>query len=287
MNGSVTKLYDINSIKIPEELLELRVEDSEIEEKVRMLSVRYAKENEADIAAAGDTVYCKADESSYPDGRRIILFTGTVIPGAEEAAEKAIGKSVGDSFSATIADKNAELTVEKIIRRTPVEVDDGLIADIGIEGVATLDEYRAYLKEQELADMRMERHKAIFYHFLCELTEKSEFSYDEKEIDEYIQNLIAQYPPESGVDMNPEELRENVFSQIKGSWVADAFCKSRNIEIDMKEIEEAADKMLEMQSLMGEEVPAREEFIEMYLENAKFGALYEYVDEIATGKLGG
>lgn len=285
MNGAVTKLYDINSIVIPEELLDLRVDENEIEERVRMLSLRYANESEADIVAAGDTVYCKADKSSYPDGRRVILFTAVPLPGAEDAAEKAIGKGVNDLFTATLCEKDVALTVEKIVRRTPSEVNDELIRGIGIEGVATLDEYRAYLKEQRLADMRMERHKAIFYHFLCELVNKSEFSYDENEMKEYAQSLIAQYPPVE--DMSPEALEENVISQVKEGWISDAFCKNYNIQIDMKEIEEAADQMLEMQALVGEEVPPREEFIEMYLQNAKFGALYEYVDKISTEKLGG
>lgn len=287
MNGAVTKLYDIDSIRIPEELLDLRVDDREIEEKVRMLSVRYAKESEADVAAVGDIVYCKADAGSYPDGRRVILFTGTSIPGAEDASEKAIGKSVNDSFSAMLSEKTVTLTVEKIIRRLPAEVNDALVRSIGLDDVTTLDEYRAYLKEQAIADMRMERHKAIFSYFLGELEKNSEFFYDEKELKEYIQSLIAQYPPDMGVEMSQEELEKRVFSQVKESWIADEFCKSRHIEIDMKEVEEAADQMLEMQALMGEEAPAREEIIEMYLQNAKFGALYEYVDKIATGKLGG
>lgn len=287
MNGAVTKLYDIDSITIPEELLALSIEDSEIEEKVRMLSVRYANESEADIAALGDTVYCKADETGFPDKRTVIIFTGTALPGAEDAAEKAIGKSVNDTFEAVLAEKNITLTVEKIIRRTPSEVNDELIKSVGIEGVGTIDEYKAYLKEQQLSDMRMERHKAIFAYFLTELVNNSEFSYDEKELKDYTDELIAQYPPDEDFGMSREDLEENVRAQVKEEWITDEFCKEKNIEFDMKEIEEETDRMLEMQALMGEELPPREEMIKMYMQNVKFGALYEYVDKIATEKLGG
>lgn len=285
MNGTVTKLYDIDSILIPEELLDLRVEDSEIEEKVNMLSLRYADENETDVVAEGDIVYCKADKSSYPDGRSIILFTNTQLPGAEDASKKAIGKNVNDSFEAVLSEKKVTLTVEKIIRRSPAEVNDNLVGRIGIDGVTTLDEYRSYLREQMLSDIRMERHKAIFYHFLCELEKNSEYSYDEKEVQEYIKNLIAQYPPVD--DMSSEEVEANVFSQLKETWISEAFCKEHNIEIDMKEIEEAVDQMMGMQALLGDELPEKEELVEMYIQNARFGALYEYVDKISTEKLGG
>lgn len=287
MIGAVTKLYDIDRIEIPKELLDLRVAENEIEEKVQMLSLRYAKEYETEVAALGDTVFCKADDISYPDGRTILLYTGTRIPGGSDAVEKALGKRVNDCFSAALMEKTVTLTVRKILRRTPVEVNDALISRIGIEGVTTLAEYRAHVKEQMLADMRMERHKAIFAFFLGELEKKSEYAYDQQELDAYIQSLIAQYPPDAGIEMSQEELRERVFSQIKESWIAEAFCKSRGIEIDMKEVEDAADQMLQMQELMGEEVPAKEEMMEMYLQNVRFGAMYEYVDKIATGKLGG
>lgn len=287
MIGTVTKLYDVDSIVIPEELLDLQVKDSVIKEKVQMLSTRYAKESYADVVAPGDIVYCKADENSYPDGRKIILYTGTEVPGSQEAAKMTIGKRANDTFTTTLAGKFVTLTLQQIICRTPVEVDDALIAEIGIEGIHSVDEYREYIKEQMLADMRMERHKAIFYHFITELVEKSEFSYEEKEMNEYIQSLIAQYPPDSMIEMSDEEVKERVLSQVKESLIADAFCTAYSIEIDMKEVEEAADQMLQMQALMGEEVPSREEMIEMYLQNARFGALYDYVDKIATEKLGG
>lgn len=287
MKGTVTKLFDIDRIVIPQELLDLHVEENEIEEKIQLLSIRYAKENDVEVVTKGDTVYCKVDENSYPDGRKVILYTGTNIPAASNASEKAIGKNVNDTFTATLADKNVTLTIQQIIHRTPVEVDDALIARLGIEDVQTIEAYRNYLKEQILADMRMERHKTIFYHYITELVNNSEYAYEKDEMDEYVQSLIAQYPPESLAEMNQEAIEANVLNQVKESLIADAFCSIHNIEIDMKEVEEAADQMLEMQALMGEEVPAREDMIEMYLQNMKFNAVYEYVDKIATEKLGG
>lgn len=127
MNGKVDKLYDIDSIAIPEELLKVSVDEQRIEEEVAMLSLRYAKESLADTAAESDLVYAKADQESYPDGRTILLYTAMNMPGAEEAAKAVIGKKAGDVVSAVLADKKVTLTVEKVLHREPVEVTDELM----------------------------------------------------------------------------------------------------------------------------------------------------------------
>lgn len=179
MNGKVDKLYDIDSIAIPEELLKVSVDEQRIEEEVGMLSLRYAKESLADTAAESDLVYAKADQESYPDGRTILLYTAMNMPGAEEAAKAVIGKKAGDVVSAVLADKKVTLTVEKVLHREPVEVTDELIAGMGIEGVADVEAYKAYLREKMIADQQMENNKGIVIHILNVMTENSTYAYDE------------------------------------------------------------------------------------------------------------
>lgn len=290
MKGTVTKLYDIDSIEIPEEMLDIHVEDAAIENKVQLLSLRYAKESEEKTAVKGDIVYCKADADSYPDGRTVILFTDTEMPGAEQASQEAIGKSVKDSFSAVLFDKTAVLTVQKVIRRSLAEVNDDLVCSVGIEGVKTLDEYRAYLKTQALENMRTEKEKEIAQYFLSELENSSEYAYDEKEMEALIQTSVEQYAAESaefGEEIDPDEVKAFVISQAKQGWIAEAFCKSRDIQIDMEEIKANAEQMLEMEALAGGEVPDKTEYIEMLVQNAQFDALFGYIHKIANGKFGG
>ena len=89
MKGFVTKLCDIDSIEIPKEMLEIRVDEQQLEEKLSALSLRYAKEEPTETAQAGDTVFCQADRESYPDGRTILLYTSVPLPGAEDAETQA------------------------------------------------------------------------------------------------------------------------------------------------------------------------------------------------------
>ena len=274
MNGSVSRLCDIDSIAIPEDMLEISVNEQDVENGVKALAMRYAAESETAIAERGDVVHCRADETAYPDGRTVLIFTGVEIPGAEEAAEAAIGKKPGDVFETQLAGKTVRLTVEKVIRRTPVEVNDALIASIGIDGVATVEEYKNHLREKALADISLEKHKMASIYLLDKLIDGSEYSYDEAEFEKFFRQ-------------NPEELRQSALRQQKQCWVAEAFCKSRGIEIDEAVAEADADQMKEMMELVGEEVPPHEELIEMARQSAYFDALFGYMDGIIEKGIGG
>ena len=61
MNAIVTKLYDIDSIEIPAELLEVHADEQAAEQQIRQLSLRCAREQTAERAERGDVVHCRAD----------------------------------------------------------------------------------------------------------------------------------------------------------------------------------------------------------------------------------
>lgn len=288
MNGSVTKLCDIDGIAIPEALLELQVDERRVEEELQQLSLRYAKESTAESVAAGDIVYARADKDSYPDDRTILLYTGMDVPSAQEASRAALGLATGTAFTAMLANKTVTLTIEKIVRRTPVEITDALVAGIGIEGVATVDDYRAYLRDKAMTDLRMERGKEIVRYIMEQMETGSCFAYDEAEMDAYIQSNMDDYIAEyDGVEVSPEEIRESVIAQAKQGWMAEAFCQSKGIALDMEMIEQDADQMQEMMSLMGEKVPDRAELLDMARQNEAMNHLFEYIDTIVEQKIGG
>lgn len=46
MNGSVSRLCDIDSIVIPEDMLDVKVDEARIEEEIKALALRYANESQ-------------------------------------------------------------------------------------------------------------------------------------------------------------------------------------------------------------------------------------------------
>lgn len=285
MNGCVDKLYDINSIKLPEEITKIEIDDRRIDDDVARLALRYADENEADSVSDGDIVFCKSDDGSFPDKRTIIIYTGVVLPGAEAAAKAVIGKGKGETVKTEIAGKAVSLNIEKIVRRTPAKVDDELICKIGIDGVTTVDGYKSYLKDKMIEDAKMEQGKAAIRYIMDEMVLKSTYSYDEAEMEEYIKSCADDYAKDceaTGEEFNLDALREAVIYQEKQGWMAEAFCKSRNIELDMNDIEQQANQIIEMSELMGEKAPSKEEALKMAKTDAALNGFFDYIDKIIS-----
>ena len=197
MNGQVKKLCDISSIAIPKEMLDIHIDEAQIEAQLNGLSMRFAKEETAETAENGDTVYCTADKERYPDGRTVLLYIGTNMPGAEKAEQAACGKKTGEVVKTELCGKPTVLTVEKIVRRTPVEVNDALIASMGLDGVKTVEDYRKKLYDKAREDAEMERDKALMAFYVDQMTEQSTYEYDEAAMNAFIESQMkdaeAQY----------------------------------------------------------------------------------------------
>ena len=291
MNGVVSSLYDIDSIVIPEDMLQVCIDEQRVEDDVRSLSIRFAKESPADQVEKGDLAYCQADKESYPDQRTVLIYTGLDLPGAEEAKAAVIGKKAGDSVSCKLAGKNVILTVQKVLRRTPVEVDDALIAGMGLEGVTTVAAYKDHVRERLTADQEMENSKMAVALYIRTMTENSTYTYDEKEMEAYVQSVMAEYVKEAeevtGETVDEAEVKEGIVSQCEQMWMAEAFCKSRGVAVDLSGIKADTDQMIEMMELMGEEIPDRAEMEEMARQDAYFGGFVDYVSKIVEEKMGG
>lgn len=291
MNGVVSSLYDIDSIVIPEDMLQVCIDEQRVEDDVRSLSMRFAKESPADFVEKGDLAYCQADKESYPDQRTVLIYTGLELPGAEEAKAAVTGKKAGDSVSCKLAGKDVTLTVEKILRRTPVEVDDALIAGMGIEGVSTVADYKTHVRERLTADQEMENSKMAVAFYIRTMTEKSTYTYDEAEMEAHVQSVMAQYVKEAeevtGETVDEAEVRDGIIYQSEQMWLAEAFCKSHGVAVDLSRIKEDTDQMIEMMELMGEEIPDRAEMEEMARQDAYFGGFVDYISKIVQEKMGG
>ncbi len=291
MKGVVKKLFDLENVRIPKEMTEISVDPQQVEAEVNSLSLRYANQTAVQTADSGDIVYCAADAQSYPDGRTVLLYTAMDIPGAQEAAQAVIGKSVGDCVATSINEKAVTLTVEKIIRLIPAQLNDELVASIGIDGVSTVEGYRSYVTEKKLADARMESHKMAVSEAMNQIIGGSEFEYDEADVESYLDENLdeikAEYEANDMELPSRDELCEAMLYQLKQGWAAEEFCRRNNIEIDREAAEEEADQMIEMMTLMGENVPSREVMIEESLRNFCVMALFEGIDKFLTDEQGG
>lgn len=290
MMGCVSKLYDIDSVVIPAELLDMHVDEQKVEMGLKQLAMRYATECPAKVVEKGDVVYGQPDAESYADGRKILIFTGVDMPGTEAAAEAVTGAKVGDTVQTEIYEKNVTLTVEKIIRRIPAPIDDALAACMGVEGVTTVEDCRTYLREKAMADIRLENSKEIAHIYVDALHKNSEYEYDQAEVEAYIDSVYDEIAAEYksyGFEMTEEELRQDILAQKKQEWMIQAFCQERGLEIDQAEVDAEADQMMEMMALMGEDVSDCEKYLEMARSGAYANQFFMYIEKLAEEKMGG
>ena len=290
MKGTVSSLYDIDSIVIPDDMVKITVDERRVKEETEALSKRYAKEELTETAEKGDLVYCQADKESYPDGRSILVYPGLQLPGAHEAEEALIGKTAGNSVACELAGKQVVLTVEKIIRRTPVPVDDALVASVGIKGVDSVSAYKDYIRNRLEEDLKMENGKAITALYIQQMTENSTYEYDTQEMEAHVQSLLKEYKEEAaaeGEQVTEEEIRHSIVLQEEQSWMVEAFCTAKGLDVDLSSIKEETDQMIEMMELMGEEIPDREEMESYARQDAFFTAFLTYIDKLVEKKTGG
>lgn len=290
MKGNVIRLCNLSDIAIPDEFLTATVDEAEVDRQVQALCRRYAAQLPVQQAQQGDIVYCRADGARYGDGRTVMLYTALDIPGAEEATQAALGKTIGARFSTVLCGAGVQLTVEKIIRPVPAQLDDGLIASIGLEGVNTVADYRAYMADKMLSECRMEHRKMAVSHVMERLIEDSEFSYSPADLDatiaEEMDEIIRQCQ-EAGMELpTREELRSGMLYQAKQGWAAAEYCRANGIRIDREAVEAEADQMLEMMALMGEPVPSREKMLESAMVDACVTELFGAIDALVAQKMG-
>lgn len=290
MNGQVKNLCEIEQIEVPHELLEIHVDEAALDAQLNALSVRYAEKSEAKTVEKNDTVYVKADAESYPDGRTLLLFTGMNVPGAEAAEQAVVGKKVNETFTAALCGKDVTLTVEKIERRTPVAVNDALIAKIGMEGVKTVEDYRRHLYDKALEDKIMERDKGLIHFYMEQMTVQTTYAYNETEMNAFVESQMEEAKRQcekAGEPFEEDAIRESIIMQQKQGWMAEAFCKAHGIALQEDEITAQADQTAEMMELMGEPVPSREELLEMARQDIALNGLFEYIGQVITEKTGG
>lgn len=290
MKGLVKKLFDVDSVEIPAEMLAVSIDEKCADEALERLSLRCAKEETVECVEMGDIVYCKADESLFSDNRTVLIYTSVMLPGAETAAKDVLGKKLYEIVETELCEKETKLKIEKIIHRTLATVDDSLIMSLGIEGVDSIEAYREYIKAKTVNAQKTEKVKEINHFVIKTIVDNSEFEYDEDETLEFAKKEYQKYLQEFGEEMlgeSEDAIVDSIIFQLKQSWYCEAFCKQRGIEIDMQAVEMQADQMLEMMSLMGQEVPDREEMLETEYQNECATALFAYIEGKTSEKMGG
>lgn len=278
MEVKVKKLYDVSKIVVPDEMKEWKTTDSQIQEQLEVLSRLSAKEENVSLVEKGDCVVLSCTEGALKD-RTVLLYPGLNLPGAEKAEEAVIGLAAGSEL-VTELHGAVKLKIEKIVRRVPTAIDDALVQMQNIEGVTTVDAYRAWYKETTDEANKERVLKGINAYYIDMLAEQSEFEYDQTEIEQWIEEQI-QMQKACG-----EEIPEEMFEMMRAEGprplfreaVAKAICEAEGFTFtpDMfeDELKMLVEQMPEMEAML-------DEYKEMYVQGAYMDKAMELLSEPA------
>lgn len=247
MKAIVTKLCDISSLTVPEEMTKWRVRPEDVEDQLRTLALSHAVELHPDKAAFHDSVRLSAE------GRMdVLLYPGLSLPGAEGAEKAVLGLGVGDTLTAPIGGSALTMRVEEIRRRVPAEINDALIQAQDMDGVSTVEQYRDWYRAKTEAQNKEILLKEIAFYLLGALRDRSEFDFDREELDawareraqESIDSCTAMgedpHIPDEGVELLTDEgvldkFQDMAITEFKTRLAAEELCRQNHVSVAFDE----------------------------------------------------
>lgn len=213
MKSKVIKLADMKSIAVPDEMRKWHVTEMDFQNQLKRLAPMHPVETHPDSVMSGDSVLCACLSPDakwnreyfpvYPGRGMLDARLENAVIGMKPSEQKTIG--------------NVTLKVREITRRVPAEVSDELILAERIDGVQTLEQYRAYWVAATEKERRKNALNQIIHYLQQQVVERSELQCCDEELSEIARQIAKkQYAamvdagidptiPEDGVDFLTEE----------------------------------------------------------------------------------
>ena len=181
MRSTITKLYDRSQYQPEDHLRRWRVSQQQIQAKLDKLCEDHAEEMDVEIVCAGDSVACRGERQSPQWNRPRVLFYPRRGLGGQALEKALLGMTEGESKTAATDGTQVTLTVTRIVRRAPCPLTDELVKSEKIEGVDTVEAYKAWYRKTTEEANREHALSAVTKDILRAITENSELSIDPEE----------------------------------------------------------------------------------------------------------
>lgn len=281
MDAQVKTLYNVAEVVVPSKYTQWKVSEEELDGQIALLERLSAEETAVEAADAGDCVVCRCIGGHLTD-RKVLLYPGLGIPGLENAEKAAFGVKSGEEIRTEI-NGAVSLVVEKILRRIPRKMDDGLIQSLGIQNVTTVDGYRTWYRETTEENNQTQVLNGIKNYLLDAVAEKSEFEISQEDLDAYAQEQTQRATAElEGSGMPAEQLEEMLSTMkeqceqsFKRELVIRKICNDQGFvftpEMFREQLEEMAAQLPDMDTML-------DEYRQMIVDSAYMQKVWELLD---------
>ena len=175
MRSYVLSRKDPKQVDLSASLSPVLVDAQKVETELRRVALPYVRWETTAEAADGDLAICRMD-SELPRFQRsklkLMLGSGMFLREIEEAV---VGMKPGEEKTVTLPEGPVRLTLLEVSRQTVPEPDDGMVRALRLEGIDTVEGYRAHLREKLWMEAAKELSREPLEQLICAVLDGSEF----------------------------------------------------------------------------------------------------------------
>lgn len=199
MKSRLIKMYDYKLTELPREAyVEKESIREETDTEIKRALAKYKNTIRPEAAQRGDIVIIDI-EGGLPkyNRKRLGINVGKNLY-SREIEEALIGRRAGDEFDAEADGVKAHICVKDVTRRVAPELNDGLVAEIMKDTeeehpeISTVGQYIDWLEKRSFKKLGDEIWVEYTDNLMTEIIEKSEWSYDEEEIEDACRGYLAE-----------------------------------------------------------------------------------------------
>ena len=149
MKSKVLQVKDYREIDVRPLLTPFAPDEEALETELRRLTNPYIRWEEGRTAASGDQVVCRLVSDCPRFHREKVRFVAGSGMFHRELEALAAGMSVGETGELDLPEGRVSLTLTGVMNRVVPAPSDEMVEKLGLEGVRTVADYRAYLLAQQ------------------------------------------------------------------------------------------------------------------------------------------
>ncbi len=149
MKSKVLQVKDYREIDVRPLLTPFAPDGEALETELRRLTNPYIRWEEGRTAASGDQVVCRLVSDCPRFHREKVRFVAGSGMFHRELEALAAGMSVGETGELDLPEGRVSLTLTGVMNRVVPVPSDEMVEKLGLEGVRTVADYRAYLLAQQ------------------------------------------------------------------------------------------------------------------------------------------
>ena len=175
MRSRVLKAADYRSVDIGGLLKPFEPDAGALEAELHRLANPYIRWEEGERVSAGDQAVCRLVSDCPRFNKEKVRFVAGSGMFHRELEALAIGMKAGETREAVLPEGGVALTVTGVMDRIVPEPSDEMVEKLGLEGVDTVADYRAYLLAQQKEAAFQESSYEPINRLMGEVIRSSEF----------------------------------------------------------------------------------------------------------------